>query len=56
MAAEHGVSVVDVYSFFKGRDGLFADESHFTADGHILAAQLIAQELRPIIQTRLSRR
>jgi lysophospholipase L1-like esterase len=46
VAAELGVPVIDVYSYFKGRDRLFADESHFTAEGHRLAAQFIYDGLR----------
>ena len=47
MAENSGVSVVDFYSLFKTRPELFADESHFTAEGHRSAAELLAQRLRP---------
>ena len=46
---EEGLPVVDFYSHFKGRADLFADESHFTVEGHELAARLLLQELRPYL-------
>lgn len=46
---EHRVMVIDVFSSFKGRDDLFADESHFTEEGHRLAADLIVDSLRPLL-------
>jgi lysophospholipase L1-like esterase len=49
VAREQGVMAIDVYSFFKGRDDLFADESHFTEEGHRLAAALVLDHLRPLI-------
>lgn len=52
VARAEGVPFIDVYSFFKGRDELFADESHFTDEGHRLAAELILEQLRPIIAER----
>ena len=48
VAAEAGVPLVDFYSHFKGRRGLFADESHFTAQGHDLAARIVVAELGPL--------
>lgn len=50
VARAEGVPFIDVYSFFKGRDELFADESHFTEEGHRLAAELILEQLRPVIE------
>jgi phospholipase/lecithinase/hemolysin len=38
---------VDVYSFFKGQERFFSDESHFTAEGHRRAADILAIHLRP---------
>ncbi|HUF46236.1 MAG TPA: GDSL-type esterase/lipase family protein [Vicinamibacterales bacterium] len=49
VADEEDVMLVDVYSFFKGRDALFADESHFTDEGHRLAADLIFEHLRLLV-------
>ncbi|MEZ5319126.1 MAG: GDSL-type esterase/lipase family protein [Vicinamibacterales bacterium] len=44
--------VIDVYSVFRDRDDLFADESHFTDEGHALAAGVILEGLRPYLQGR----
>lgn len=52
VAGTLGVPMVDVYSFFKGRDDLFADESHFTAEGHRLAAAVIFDHIRPLADRR----
>lgn len=41
--------VVDLYSYFKGRPEFFTDESHFTADGHLRAAKIVADHLRPFV-------
>ena len=49
MAEAHGVSVIDLYSHFKSRQELFADESHFTDVGHQLAADIIAGELLALL-------
>jgi lysophospholipase L1-like esterase len=49
VASEEGVLLVDVYAVFKERDELFADESHFTREGHELAASVIADHLRPLL-------
>ncbi len=46
------VPVVDVFSFFKERDALFADESHFTEEGHRQAAAVVFEHLRPWLATR----
>ena len=42
-------SVGSFYARFKGKDDLFADESHFTAEGHRLAAALILDGIRPLV-------
>lgn len=47
LAGELGTPLVDLYSELKGRDELFADESHLTAPGHRLAAELIVDRLLP---------
>ena len=41
--------VIDVYTAFRDRRGYFADESHFTREGHRLAAELILSELGPLL-------
>lgn len=52
IGAAEGIPVVDFYSLFKGRGELFADESHFTAEGHRIAAAILHQRLRPhLVQT-----
>jgi lysophospholipase L1-like esterase len=48
-AAEH-LAFVDVYSFFKERGELFADESHFTDEGHLQAAVLIWEHIKAIVE------
>jgi lysophospholipase L1-like esterase len=49
VGAAHGAPVVDLYSEFKGRDDLFADESHFTNEGHREAARIVLETLRPLL-------
>lgn len=49
IAAERSVPLVDFYSHFKGRRELFADESHFTAEGHERAARIVLSELKPVL-------
>lgn len=50
VAEAEGAALVDLYSFFKERRELFADESHFTAEGHRQAAEIIALHLRPLLR------
>ncbi len=46
VAAEQGVPAVDVRQLFHDRyPDLFADESHFTLDGHAALGAYLAQEL-----------
>jgi lysophospholipase L1-like esterase len=47
-SAQHA-PVIDVYTAFRDRRGYFADESHFTREGHQLAAELILSRLAPLI-------
>jgi lysophospholipase L1-like esterase len=47
-SAQHA-PVIDVYTAFRDRRGYFADESHFTREGHQLAAELILSRLAPVI-------
>ena len=46
VAEQQSTLLIDVYSFFKGMDALFADESHFTRDGHAWAARVILEHLK----------
>jgi lysophospholipase L1-like esterase len=50
VAAAHGVPVVDLYTSFRDANQLFADESHFTKEGHRQAAALIAQHLLHLLE------
>ena len=50
VAREQRVTLVDVYSVFKDRGTFFADESHFTDEGHHLAARFIADGIRALIK------
>jgi len=45
VGASQGVPVVDVYSLFKDREQLFEDDSHFTEEGHRIAARLIFEHV-----------
>lgn len=53
VAASEHLGFVDVYSFFKDRDDLFADESHFTDDGHAQAAAIIWAHIKATVERRL---
>ena len=46
---ECGVPVIDIHKIFKDREGLFADESHFTEAGHRFAAETICRRIRPLL-------
>lgn len=48
-AAAHELPLVDLYTYFKGRDRYFADESHFTRAGHELAGRWVAEDLLPLV-------
>lgn len=48
-AVAEGAFVVDLYSFFKGREELFSDESHFTDEGHLIAGRIVADHLVPML-------
>ncbi len=45
LAAERGAPLVDVQREFADRPGEFVDECHFTPDGHLAMARLVAAEL-----------
>ena len=49
VAGEQGVPLVDLYSHFKRRRKLFADESHFTGEGHRRAARIVYEVLQPML-------
>jgi lysophospholipase L1-like esterase len=51
MARELDVPLIDFYTLFKHREDLFADDSHFTDEGHALAARWAWQELRPQVES-----
>ncbi len=44
-----GAPVIDLYSEFKGRDDRFEDESHFNGGGHLEAARIVRDRLRPLL-------
>lgn len=46
---ENGVTCVDIYSYFSDKPQYFTDESHFTNEGHELAAQMIYDQIKPLI-------
>jgi lysophospholipase L1-like esterase len=50
IAEELEVPLIDLYAHFKDRDDFFADESHFTEEGHALAAEIVLQRLQPWIR------
>jgi lysophospholipase L1-like esterase len=50
VARELEVALIDFYTLFRHREDLFADDSHFTAEGHALAARWAWQELRPLVE------
>ena len=49
VAEAEGVLLIDLYSFFKPREDLFADESHFTAPGHRAAAEIVRLHLQALL-------
>lgn len=50
VAGEAKVPVVDLYSHFKHRAEYFADDSHFTPEGHQIAARLVYEELLSLLE------
>lgn len=50
VARSAGVGLIDLYSIFKNKDELFADESHFTDEGHRIAAQIVYEDLQPFLR------
>jgi lysophospholipase L1-like esterase len=53
---ELDVPVIDVYELFAGRARDFADESHFSEEGHRRAARLIGERIAPELAARPGRR
>ncbi len=49
VADSEDLPLVDLYTLFKGRAAYFADESHFTAPGHRLAAEIVLETLEPLL-------
>lgn len=49
VAAAQAAPVIDVYTAFRDRRSYFTDESHFTREGHLLAAELILAQLAPLV-------
>jgi lysophospholipase L1-like esterase len=49
VAEQHNVTLVDIFSFFKNKAELFADESHFNEQGHRDAAQILFEAIRPFL-------
>jgi len=45
VARDRHVKLVDLYEYFKDKEEYFADESHFTEEGHRAAARLIRGEI-----------
>lgn len=45
VAKDRGVKLVDFYSYFKDKKAYFVDDSHFTDEGHQIAAQLIYNQV-----------
>ena len=49
VAAETDTPIVDIYTLFRNQDRFFADESHFTLEGHQRAADLIFERIKPFV-------
>ncbi len=50
VAAQLGLPIIDARSFSEGREDLFADGVHFTAEGYALLAETICKQLSDILQ------
>ena len=50
IAEEAGVVGIDIYGAFVTKPELFADESHFTEAGHRLAARMIYERIRGLVE------
>lgn len=49
VAEETNTTLIDIYTLFRGKNDLFVDDSHFTAEGYRLAAELVLEHIRPIV-------
>ena len=49
VAKENEVPLIDIYDIFKDEEEYFADECHFTEDGHNLAAKRILKKIEPML-------
>ena len=49
VARRYDVPLVDIHEHFDGKTKYFADESHFNADGHRHAAELIYEAIQPLL-------
>jgi lysophospholipase L1-like esterase len=49
VAQELKVPFIDVYAHFKDQRRYFADETHFTTEGHLTMAQLVAERIEPLL-------
>jgi len=47
---EHGVPSIDIYSFFRGKEEAFVDESHCAEDGYRAMAREIAGRIAPLLE------
>jgi lysophospholipase L1-like esterase len=56
VAEELEVPLVDLYTHFKDRENFFADESHFTDEGHELAAEIVLEHLQPWVRGNVTSR
>lgn len=52
IAVDNNIFLVEMYDYFKDKENLFADESHFTVKGHEIAAQFVYNLLMPLIENK----
>ncbi|MBN2476923.1 MAG: hypothetical protein JXB62_20110 [Pirellulales bacterium] len=50
VAAEKGCTVIDMNTPLSGKPGVFADHIHFSLEGSRRAAELVADQLQPLLQ------
>ena len=50
VASANRVPCIDVYAYFSDKPEYFIDESHFTRQGHLLAAQFVYDQVKPLIR------
>jgi len=46
---DKNLQVVDLYSLFKGKKELFANDSHFNDEGHKVAAEIIYKQIKDLL-------